>query len=193
MGKKTVRFSCHHCGHCCTDVVCLPTPWDVIRIARATGLHPSIFLEFLTPDEITGVDKSDPTWLEFGDRRYLMAIRRDIRTGCYFRDRRTKRCAVYEHRPILCRLYPLKLHESRSGEFRAFSVHGNGVGCPRHRDGTMECAPVYALWLEDCLHQEDYDTLVAVFNRKRYADKRPEDFIGMFVQEAPCPSSATEA
>ena len=63
MGRDTVNFKCHHCSHCCRDVVCLPTPWDVLRIAMETGENPHEFLEFLTPEEIEGVNKNDPTWL----------------------------------------------------------------------------------------------------------------------------------
>jgi len=61
MGAKTVRFRCHHTNHCCRDVVCLPTPYDVLRIAMQTGENPYDFLEFLRPGEITGVAKNDPT------------------------------------------------------------------------------------------------------------------------------------
>jgi len=34
MGRHTVNFTCHSTGHCCKDVICLPTPWDVICITR---------------------------------------------------------------------------------------------------------------------------------------------------------------
>lgn len=181
MGKEIVHFKCHHCNHCCTEVVCLPTPWDVIRIVKGTGAKPLEFLEFLAPDEISEVPKSDPTWLNCGGLRYIMALRRDAR-GCHFLDKRTRLCGIYEHRPILCRLYPFKVCETREGEFRGFALHRN-VGCPRHRDGDVPVAPLYELYVEDCRHQEDYQALVRVFNARRDKNKRPEDFIRMFITE----------
>lgn len=180
MGRHTVQFKCHHCNHCCTEVVCLPTPWDVIRIVKGTGKHPYSFLEFLTPEEVSGVAKSDPTWLRVNGSRYIMALQRDPDTGCHFLNQETRFCSIYEHRPILCRLYPFKLHETRDGAFKGFSLHTD-VGCPRHRDGEVETAPLYELYLDDDAHQNDYQELVKVFNRKAYPDKRPEDFVRMFI------------
>lgn len=180
MGKNTVRFACHNCNHCCRDVVCLPTPWDVIRIVKHTKLNPYEFLEFLTPEEISEVDDDDPTWLEVDGERYMMALRRDERLGCFFLNQQTRLCSIYEARPILCRLYPFKVHETRDGRFVKFSLHED-VGCPRHRDGIVATQPLYELYLEDSGHQHDYDDLVRVFNRKVYEGKRPEDFVQMFV------------
>ena len=85
MGRYTVNFKCHSTGHCCRDVVCLPTPWDVVRIARETGDDPERFLEFLTEDEIAEVEDDDPTWLVAGGERYMMALRRGD-DGCHFLD-----------------------------------------------------------------------------------------------------------
>lgn len=179
MGKDTVRFSCHHCGHCCTEVVCLPTPWDVVRIVKNTGKDPLDFLEFLTPEEIEDVDETDPTWLYCGDERFLMALRRDHK-GCFFLDKQTRYCTIYESRPILCRLYPFKLEESREGKFKGFSLHTD-VGCPRNQDGVYQTKPLYDLYLDDRGHQDDYEDMVRVFNKRKEADKKPEDFIEMFV------------
>jgi len=177
MGKDIVRFKCHHCSYCCTAVVCLPTPWDVIRIVRATE-----FLEFPTPEEVSGVAKSDLTWLECKGQRYVMALRRDEKEGCYFLDTKKRRCSIYESRPILCRLFPFKLHETRDGEFKSFSLHKD-VQCPRYRDGVALTRPLYKLWVEDLKHQEDYDNLVKVFNRNKSANKQPADFIELFAVE----------
>jgi len=182
MGKNIVHFRCRHCGHCCTDVVCLLTPWDANRIVRSTGLHPKRFVEFLTPEEVSGVEKSDPTWLECQGERYMMALRRDATAGCHFLDG-AKRCTIYEARPILCRLYPFLLHEAREGEFKGFSLHKTGVECPRERDDVVLARPLYELWREDCVHQEDYAELVRVFNGRRDANKKPGDFIAMFFKE----------
>ena len=178
MGKKKVRFNCTHCGHCCTDVICLPTPWDVKRVARMTGESPNKFLEFVTADEIGEVEDSDPTWLECQGERYLMALRRG-KKGCFFLDKKSLYCRIYDARPILCRLYPFKLNETRKGEYKSFTLHSD-VGCPRHTDGTMETAPLYELYQDDARHQEDYEDLVCKFNSRRPKKRKPKDFIKLF-------------
>lgn len=183
MGKHSVRFRCYHCGHCCTDVVCLPTPWDVARIVRETGLVPREFLDFLTPEGISGVPRSDPSWLRCNGSRYLMALRRDPSAGCCFLDPETKRCTIYASRPLLCGLYPFKLQETRSGDFRGFSLHRTGIECPRQRDDIVSAWPLHELYLEDAQHQEDYHALVEVFNRRKHSDKCPQDFVALFVEE----------
>ena len=180
MGRDIVRFKCHSCGHCCTDVVCLPTPWDVIRIVKNTGESPYRFLEFLGPDEVSDVDDNDPTWLECGKKRYLMALKRGKR-GCYFLNKKTGFCKIYEHRPLLCRLYPFKLQETKSGEFKGFTLHKD-VGCPRNRDGEVPTKPLYKLYRQDCGNQVDYEDLVRVFNKRDYPGKKPSDFIRMFIE-----------
>jgi len=179
MGKQTVRFNCIHCGHCCTDVVCLPTPWDVIRIVRETGADPYKFLVFIGPDDISEVSKSDPTWLEVKGRRYLMALRRSDK-GCYFIDKRTRYCRIYEHRPILCRLYPCAVHETRGGKFKSFSLHKD-VGCPRDRGGSLATQPLYDLYVDDQKHQQDYADLVSFFNARVPGVSRPDEFLQLFL------------
>ena len=179
MGKNKVHFVCRHCGHCCTDVVCLPTPWDVARIARETGASPDTFLEFLTPDEVSEVAANDPSWLSHKGERYIMALRRG-KKGCHFLSKKTRYCKIYESRPILCRLYPFKLHETKKGEYKAFTLHKD-VECPKCGDGEVKTKPLYALYKDDSEHQDEYAELVSTFNRKRYAKKSPVDFIAFFM------------
>jgi len=179
MGKSFVKFRCHHCGHCCTDVVCLPTPWDVVRIVRETGANPYDFLEFIRPGEITEVEDDDPTWLDVDGERFLMALKRG-KKGCHFLDKKTRHCTIYDARPILCRLYPFKLLEDAEERFEGFSLHDD-VGCPRNRDGRVPTGPLHELYLDDATHQRDYADLVAVFSRRCYAGKQASDFISMFV------------
>ncbi|MEA3364868.1 MAG: YkgJ family cysteine cluster protein [Candidatus Hydrogenedentes bacterium] len=180
MGHNIVRFRCHHSGHCCRDVVCLPTPWDVIRIVKNTGISPYKFLEFLQEGEITEVEDNDPTWLVCGEKRYIMALKRTKR-GCYFLNKKTGLCTIYEHRPLLCRLYPFKLQETKNGKFKGFTLHKD-VGCPRYRDGKVETKYLYKLYRQDCGNQRDYEELVKVFNKRAYSGKTPSDFIEMFIE-----------
>ena len=112
-----------------------------------------------------------------------MALKRGPK-GCYFLDKKTKYCTIYESRPLLCRLYPFKLNESRSGEFKGFTLHKK-VGCPKHRDGVYETEPLRKIYKEDDLHQDDYQELVRIFNRQRDPNKKPEDFITLFIEGLP--------
>jgi len=179
MGKDTIKFACHHCNHCCTEVVCLPTPWDVRRIMAMTGEDPFDFLEFLTSEEIQDVEDDDPTWLEVDGERYMMALKRDEKLGCYFLNKKTKLCGIYDARPILCRLYPFKVIEDKDGSYKGFKLHKD-VGCPKHTDGIMATKPLYDLYIQDDLNQDDYHELVEYFNKQDYPGKEVEDFVIMF-------------
>ena len=177
--KDVVNFNCHHCNHCCTEVVCLPSPWDVRRIEKMTGQDPIDFLEFLDPDEIVDVDDDDPTWLDVDGEKYIMALKRDTETGCHFLNKTTKYCSIYEARPLLCRLYPFEMVTDKEDKFEGFRLH-EGIGCPKNTDGEFQVAPLYDLAIQDELNQEDYAELVEIFNAKSYADKQAEDFITLF-------------
>ena len=179
MGKDTVNFSCHHCNHCCTEVVCLPSPWDVRRIMKMTGEDPEDFIEFLEPTDIDGADKDDPTWLQIDGEYFMMALKRTEETGCHFLNEKTTYCSIYEARPLLCRLYPFELLESESGEFLGFQLHED-VGCPKNTDDVYKTGPLYDLAMQDELNQEDYCELVELFNKKEYPNKHAYDFVTLF-------------
>ena len=179
MGKDTVRFSCHHCNHCCTDVVCLPTPWDVRRITKMTGADPEDFVEFLEPTEIYGSDMDDPTWLQINGEYFMMALKRTDKNCCHFLNKTTTYCSIYEARPLLCRLYPFELQETKDGKFKGFRLHDD-VGCPKHTDDVYQTGPLYDLAVQDELNQEDYCELVDIFNAKEYPGKHAFDFVTLF-------------
>ncbi len=180
MGKFTVQFICHNCGHCCTDVVCRPTVRDAVRIAAAIDEEPTEFPEFRAPDEIDGVEPSDPTWLECGDERYIIVLRQ-IRDRCHFLRKKKKEtmCSIYDSLPILCRLFPFRLQTTRSGAYRGFTLHKD-CDCPRYRDGLIETAPLYRLYREDDENQEDYEAMVRAFNNGDHDP--PDEFVDMFIR-----------
>jgi len=184
MGEEFVSFKCHHCNHCCTDVVCLPTPWDVRRITKMTGKDPFDFIEFLTPGELNDVEDDDPAWLEVDGERYMMALQRDEKTGCTFLNNETRFCSIYEARPNLCRLYPFKALESKNGQYKGFTLQDD-VGCPKYTDGRVAALPLYEILVQDDLNQEDYHELVDIFNGKEYEGKEVEDFVIMFTGGVP--------
>ena len=108
-----------------------------------------------------------------------MALQRDEKTGCIFLNNKTRLCSIYEARPMLCRLYPFKVRETKSGKYKGFTLHGN-IGCPKHKDGQVPTGPLHDLYIQDDLNQEDYCELVEVFNAKQYEGKEAEDFVIMF-------------
>ncbi len=179
MGSRYVRFKCHHCNHCCTDVICLPTPHDIRRIVRETGANPYAFLEFVTPGEIDEVEENDPTWLDVNGERFLMALRRD-KHGCYFLQRKTGFCTIYEARPLLCRLYPFRVEEMADGTVSGFTLHKD-VGCPRHKDGLVPVPPLRNIYETDNEHQEEYKVFVRAFNNHQYRGKTPQQFIELIL------------
>jgi hypothetical protein len=72
------------------------------------------------------------------------------------------------------------VHETREDEYKAFSLHKD-VGCPKHRDDVYQTGPLYAMYLEDKKRQDDYFDLVDYFNDDDSPDKRPEEFIKLFI------------
>jgi Fe-S-cluster containining protein len=145
-----------------------------------TGGDPFDFIEFLEPDELDGVELDDPTWLDIKGKKYMMALNRDDKTGCYFLNNKTRMCSIYTARPLLCRLYPFKVLEDKNGTYKGFVLHKD-VGCPKNKDGIVDTKPLYDLYIQDDLNQEDYQELVKIFNSKEYPGKEPEDFVILFM------------
>ena len=71
------EFICINCGQCCTIVPISNTDWD--NIVTAVGD------------------------IGFANIEHLMKQKRDSMT-CIFRDTFYNKCAIHEHRPLICRL-----------------------------------------------------------------------------------------
>jgi hypothetical protein len=88
-------YQCNQCGRCCYDKVITLSPYDVLRIARATGL---------STGEVV--------------RRYTIrrgSILRFLPEGmCAALD--GTRCVPHRGRPLACRIYPLGLERTAAGE-----------------------------------------------------------------------------
>jgi Fe-S-cluster containining protein len=93
--ESRFSYQCRQCGLCCHDKVVTLSPYDVLRIARASGV---------TTGEAV--------------RRYTM------RRGSLLRFRPDGgcvalagwQCVIHSGRPLACRLYPLGLERSETGE-----------------------------------------------------------------------------
>ena len=88
-------YHCNQCGRCCYDKVITLSPYDVLRIARASGL---------STGEVV--------------RRYTIrrgSILRFLPEGmCAALD--GARCTLHQGRPLACRLYPLGLERTAASE-----------------------------------------------------------------------------
>lgn len=97
---ETFAFSCHKEVKCFTDCCRMLelalTPYDVLRLRRATGLTSS---QLLDSHIITEQDPGEPF------PRFYLTMVDDGRASCVFVAEQG--CTVYEHRPAACRAYPL--------------------------------------------------------------------------------------
>lgn len=123
--NESFRFECRACGRCCGEYTVLLTPYDIIRLRKATGRSTGELIRGGTVRvarmpfkrafgfgpvadmfEIFGIPQSDTVPIA------LLGFRNDAsgKAVCEFLSppRDGKRlCGVYEHRPGMCRLHPL--------------------------------------------------------------------------------------
>lgn len=120
-------FRCRRCGKCCRgrfgDNTVTVFPSDVRAIMAATGLG---WLDVARPPASDDVDA------EGFIHTFEWALRKKEDGDClFFKD---GKCAIYEHRPLLCRTYPFRLE---AGELEVYECDGLGAGS---MDGADEMA-----------------------------------------------------
>ncbi len=181
--KAGFRFECAACGRCCVEYTILLTPYDIIRLKRATGggtrelIREGTFRIVRMPFkkafgfgpvanmfEMLGVSQSDTVPVA------LLRFRGDpwdeIACGFLSRPKDGKRlCAIYEHRPGMCRLHPLGCTTvgGRRRWFYRKPLCTAGEGAPQTVDGWLKASRMnpfltanarYLGWmrelLEDC-------------------------------------------
>ncbi|MGC8571260.1 YkgJ family cysteine cluster protein [Caldivirga sp.] len=81
-----VAFKCTLCGLCCINTRMELLPEDIERIEQL-GYRLEDFAEF--------------------DGEYGVWRLRNVNNHCVFFDEESKKCRIYENRPVGCRLYPL--------------------------------------------------------------------------------------
>ncbi len=110
-------FACHkglQCyTSCCRDVTIMLTPYDVLRMKKALGLTSSQFLEKYT--HLVQVPGKAMPLVQF-------RMNEDNDKKCHFVSEGG--CAIYEHRPWACRMFPLDEHG-----MGGFQVVVDGVRC----------------------------------------------------------------
>lgn len=92
--ESEIRFKClENCGKCCTDLEIPLRDEDVARIEEL-GYSTWEFVDY------------EKTFYR-GDKFLGYALKkRPFDGACIFLDPETKRCRIYDHRPLACRLYP---------------------------------------------------------------------------------------
>ena len=103
------RFSCHKgltCFNtCCCDINIFLTPYDVLRMIRATGLSSGEFLKRYTI----------PLLGEEGLPLVVLKMMEDENKSCPFVT--PDGCRIYQDRPWSCRMYPIFPVSSEEEEF----------------------------------------------------------------------------
>lgn len=105
--------SCMRCGRCCTSFGVCVTPFDIIRLSKATGRNASDFV--MAVEEPPERERGEPAVLIRGMRSLIVLKWRSGR-DCMFYD--GKGCSIYNDRPMLCRTYPFILHGGRLQSLR---------------------------------------------------------------------------
>ena len=107
-GRETFTFACHSGVRCFTDCCRMLelalTPYDVLRLRKATGLTSRELLEHYI---ISEQDPGEPF------PRFYLTMVDDGRASCVFVS--PEGCTVYPHRPSACRAYPLGRAAVRTG------------------------------------------------------------------------------
>lgn len=111
-------FQCKRCGKCCGgefgDNTVTIFPSEIRSIMEATGLE---WLDIARPHESDDVDEQGLY------HTFEWALRKKKNSDCMFLE--GGKCTVYEHRPLICRTYPMKLE---TGHLELFECEGIGSG-----------------------------------------------------------------
>jgi Fe-S-cluster containining protein len=165
-------YQCNQCGRCCHDKVITLSPYDVIRIARATALS--------TGDVV---------------RRYTIrrgSILRFLPEGmCAALD--GARCRLHRGRPLACRLYPLGIERTPSADLLiALEPAQGSLGVYRTDSGADSTAGHFIDangTVEYIAAVERYRTLIPIFRERvaavvDFERVEPREFWRVAVAEA---------
>ncbi len=146
----TFAFACQMTGDCCRHYTILCTPYDIVRLRRATGASTTAMIAdgvYEVVEEsfgaVFGGDTVNAVLGMFGvpiRDRFPVARLRTVRDGrgpkCTFLQP-DGACGVYPDRPGVCRSYPLGRLRTPDGP-RWFERE---YGCPGKGQGTQELGP----------------------------------------------------
>jgi len=104
---ESANNSCLRCGRCCTRFAVCITPFDIVRIAQATGMEPEKFMDIVP--EPPARERTEPALMIEG-MPSLIVLKRDGKSVCCFYSE--SGCKVYSGRPMLCRSYPFRVPDT---------------------------------------------------------------------------------
>lgn len=116
---EKVRFKCiENCGKCCERLEIPLRDEDIERLVEA-GYDESYFV--------------DETKMFYRGSKFLgyALKKRPFDDACVFLDPETKRCRVYKHRPLACRLYPFVFVKKNKIIEVYISEECPGIGHPK--------------------------------------------------------------
>jgi hypothetical protein len=123
--NDTFEFECGACGRCCGEFTIILTPYDIIRLRRATGHDTDelvnrgiIYIERMQFKKAFGFGPVAAMFEALGVSQNdvipvaLLGLKADSlgKSACEFLSppgNGRRLCGVYEHRPGMCRLHPL--------------------------------------------------------------------------------------
>jgi Fe-S-cluster containining protein len=147
---------CARCGKCCISFGVCITPFDILRIASATGRKPDEFV--MSIPEPPGRQRTEPAILLEGERSLIVlrwkapdgagmagtapAHRSAMQGGrvCLFHS--SEGCTIYPVRPMLCRTYPFVMERGRLADVRSRSCPS--AWKPEDADGYVADTERYA-------------------------------------------------
>jgi len=146
------RFRCQRCGKCCKsefgDNTVTVFPSEIRGIMQATGLG---WPDVVRPNESCDMDDNG----EY--HTFEWALRKKNNGECRFLE--NNGCTVYEHRPLICRSYPMNME---AGHLEVELYECDGVGA-----GEMEEADARRM-AETLLRRQLTETMETVALMERY-------------------------
>lgn len=90
-----IQFKCRSCGHCCRNSQIKLSPYDIIKICELEGISTRQFHQkysYFTFDK---------------ENQDILTCMLKTSPECFFL--KDNKCAIYQHRPISCRTFPLAI------------------------------------------------------------------------------------
>lgn len=156
-GLDTFNFGCHPGVPCYTDCCRMLelalTPYDVLRLRKATGLTSRELLEHYI---ITEQDPGEPF------PRFYLTMVDDGRASCVFVS--PQGCTVYPHRPSACRAYPLGRAAVRAGNGAILEhfVIMKEAHCRGFQEATLQTPLQYSIDQDLTVYNKFNDAVVQI-------------------------------
>ena len=168
---KTVE--CAKCAKCCIEPLIPLNDYEVRKITRATGLLASKIVRFVPFEKVSWPKDSDD-WVELREGRRIMMLRHH-RGKCMFL--KNRRCLIYNHRPRVCRLFPVDFDFYEDGDIYEVEIQKRISGCKADVAKIPEKDKDMArIACADFRADENYAQKVAVWN-----DENPRGTVAEFL------------